>query len=509
MEFIIQNKIIKLTEYDVMASLIYREYYNVLEKTLDNYQFTIDYAVNTIKEDVLVDLIKIARNYRNIVNNPPGRNIEEKRNYKEYVQAQMEDMCISVAENDLKPYCDMLQKICSGESLVEAIENSFEKKNYGTYGQVIVSQIRQFKQTREYIEFVNKEKGIANIQKYYKFSQRNSDNETSLYIADIYEWRLNMQRSKGEINLCNELIITCKKQLLHLITELAKCCRWNITSYYFDWNTYIVFDNVEEEIYKEYVDNGFLPDDMKNINREKILNNLARCPYRRNQYEKVLRFIGDCGGEVTRLANALFIDLEEYKKEIMDDFLCIISKIDMQDEEKAAEIYNKIGEKKDFIGYDKEIDVENSKQEVIGKYLRTIGKDRFKTDDSIKMVCEDVLNKCRKIGFKGEIEWKIATDYYYELVKTVVMSIIATFVFVCTCDDNLIIGIIAYIIVYGLFYRKFEKAKNIAKKMENYEKKILLKTSEDGIENEVCKPIYKKWWFWGIILFLFAIYGSL
>lgn len=402
-EYTIEGQKIVLTEADELFAQLFDLYHSNIREQVQNYHEALEVFSKTIMTDA--DELKQCR----------GRMI----NMDKSVRLPLAEICNSDIELVLSSYLEQIVGIYT--MMPQALSLIFQDNEYNIKYINIYEHIQKFikeKALRDYYDtygseanlddeydkelydellelvelddndnlvstmYVNDDNSI--FRKYYLLNPY-EDRDGKVSAVRLMDFFDNCFTEDARLNLADNLYEDSMHCLMHYLGLLSQQCKLGFNEQYCSWENYNQFvrenDAIEEEINRK-----------KTVSRERMIKNLAKFPFDKEQYVRLISEYGLFDNQIIEIAKKVRISskaLEDINDEMGP------TNLDKNFENKLLEIIEK-----DIISIDGYTiignDLKKSNQKMATKAQNTLG---IHKNDKIFMLSDGTLFKSFKEGF--------------------------------------------------------------------------------------------------------------
>jgi len=344
MKFIIDEKEIELENNDIIYARVYKKISAIMLKAEEKYKVAFE---KEIKKLGMLGGIECGV----LINNPDVdvailHQIEIDRNLGNELE-ELEGLEYELEEN-----------------IDDLIENL---KNYITFYD---DEIRAFTCGYEFYK----------ISQYYSIPSEIEDMWGEEQVRERLKWRYKFwknanMRQERYLEMHNTLEII----LFSFMKELDKSAHLGCSTKYNQ-------DTLRKcyTMYKEF-------EKCEKVNKDKLIENIQRFPFIKEPYIQFLRLWGDKNNDLEQYAKSVEIPIVEIKHCLLNEFCDLFKNVNLKDEDEVKDTYEKICEKKKFLGINVQFILEKMLKDSIEQFdiqHRTINGIVYESEEEAKEVQE-------------------------------------------------------------------------------------------------------------------------
>lgn len=380
-----KNKI-ELKEEDRIFSILYRSYWNEIEKHLHKYEEALQ------RDSKAVSNIKLASVKKVLQTNHPSSELASYagairvliREYREKYEYDAPDMVLYDLQKTFETIgLQMLKNVfadekcnLNGDNLESRIKKFENKYLIDEYENVYIGSdsyeeyLSRYKwddynDLNEYmlIQYANKrfwdvfEKENDRFGNMEEFQETNADILIQEVLKEI-EWRQEYLKNPSSNNLIYKIRLLCAQTILEVIRCTSDALELNLNMEYAKWENYQICLRNIDTLRKQC-----------GADSERIaLEALKAFPFEKPLYKYLYREFGDVDGAVTKLADYYGMNVAAYKEEAIQEYVEMLPVLNMDSEEDILMRLETIQKKKRDLAYDGRLQTEN----VLNKRLQEI-----------------------------------------------------------------------------------------------------------------------------------------
>lgn len=508
------NKKIELKEEDRIFSILYRSYWNEIEKHLHKYEEALQ------RDSKAVSNIKLASAKKVLQTNHPSSELAPYagairvliREYREKYEYDTPDMVLYELQKTFETIgLQILEKVFADEEcklngdnlerrikkfenkyLVDEYENEYiGSDSYEEY----LSHYKwdDYNDLNEYmlIKYANKrfwdvfEKENDRFGNMDEFQGTNADMLIQDVLKEI-EWRQEYLKNPSFNSLIYKIRLLCAQTILEVIRCTSDALELNLNMEYAMWENYQICLRNINTLRKQSGEDS----------KKMVLEALKAFPFEKPLYKYIYREFGDVDGAVTKLADYYGMDITDYKKEVMEEYVEMLPTLNLDSEEDILMRLEIIQKKKKDLAYDELLQTENvlnKRLQEIDIMKRTVRGKLYESRDEATNVQKDyeVLEKfINRIEFS---QYNLLEKKVSEEVKTKVFSL-SFMSDSFNSDHTYVLAELDPILNYQIKLQTWSKELKESRKPWETSKKIIL---ESDIPGE-CKEKLKYWDFDGL-----------